>query len=76
MVANGAAAAASMRRRRAGVGGGRSAGGASSTMLQFYTEETPGLRLSPNVVLIMSIGFIAFVGILHVLGKLYLVPRC
>ncbi|KAE9448733.1 hypothetical protein C3L33_19363, partial [Rhododendron williamsianum] len=54
MVANGAAAAASMRRRRAGGGGWRSEGGASSTMLQFYTEETPGLRLSPNVVLIMK----------------------
>ncbi|KAG5547321.1 hypothetical protein RHGRI_013111 [Rhododendron griersonianum] len=46
----GAAAAASMRRTRAGGG----EGGASSTMLQFYTEETPGLRLSPNVVLIMK----------------------
>lgn len=60
---------------QAAVAGGQKEEQAARTMLQFYTEETPGLRLSPNVVLIMSIGFIAFVGILHVLGKLYLVPR-
>ncbi|WRX19857.1 Protein transport protein SecG/Sec61-beta/Sbh - like 1 [Theobroma cacao] len=28
-----------------------------------------GLKISPNVVLVMSIGFIAFVAILHVIGK-------
>jgi protein transport protein SEC61 subunit beta len=41
-------------------------------MLQFYTDDAPGLKISPNVVLVMSIGFIAFVAILHVIGKLYL----
>ncbi|XP_052198591.1 protein transport protein Sec61 subunit beta-like [Diospyros lotus] len=68
-----AAAAANLRRRRttsAGV-----AGGASGTMLQFYTDDAPGLKISPNVVLIMSIGFFAFVAILHVMGKLYFVRR-
>jgi protein transport protein SEC61 subunit beta len=44
-------------------------------MLQFYTDDAPGLKISPNVVLVMSIGFIAFVAILHVVGKLYLVRR-
>ncbi|OVA08478.1 Preprotein translocase Sec [Macleaya cordata] len=80
MVANGAApprgsaaAAASLRRRRT-PGGGATAG-ASGTMLQFYTDDAPGLKISPNVVLVMSIGFIAFVAVLHVVGKLYLVPR-
>ncbi|XP_042502026.1 protein transport protein Sec61 subunit beta-like [Macadamia integrifolia] len=80
MVANGAnpprgsaAATASMRRRR--TTGGGSAAGASGTMLQFYTDDAPGLRISPNVVLVMSIGFIAFVSILHVVGKLFLVSR-
>ncbi|KAI6702719.1 hypothetical protein NL676_011855 [Syzygium grande] len=68
-----AAAAASMRRRRT-TGGGAS-GGATGTMLQFYTDDAPGLKISPNVVLVMSIGFIAFVAILHVIGKLYLVRR-
>ena len=42
-------------------------------MLQFYTDDAPGLKISPNVVLVPSIGFIAFVAILHVMGKLYLV---
>ncbi|CAL1370155.1 unnamed protein product [Linum trigynum] len=75
-----AAAAASMRRRRttggAGAGGGGgAAGGAAGTMLQFYTDDAPGLKISPNVVLFMSIGFIAFVAILHVVGKIYLVRR-
>lgn len=77
MVANGeapprgsAAAAASLRRRRTGGGGGGGAGGAS-TMLQFYTDDTAGRKMSPNTVLIMSIGFIAVVALLHVFGKLY-----
>ncbi|XP_057805528.1 protein transport protein Sec61 subunit beta-like [Salvia miltiorrhiza] len=70
-----AAAAANLRRRRTGGGGGGAAGGTSGTMLQFYTDDAPGLKISPNVVLVMSIGFIAFVAILHVVGKLYFVRR-
>ncbi|CAI9101326.1 OLC1v1038620C1 [Oldenlandia corymbosa var. corymbosa] len=70
-----AAAAANMRRRRTGGGGAAAAGGAGGTMLQFYTDDAPGLKISPNVVLVMSIGFIAFVAILHVMGKLYFVRR-
>ncbi|KAH9669249.1 protein transport protein Sec61 subunit beta [Citrus sinensis] len=70
-----AAATANMRRRRtssAGAGAGAGAsGGAAGTMLQFYTDDAPGLKISPNVVLVMSIGFIAFVAVLHVMGKLY-----
>ncbi|CAH8269291.1 unnamed protein product [Arabidopsis lyrata] len=65
-----AAATASMRRRKPG---GSAGGGAAGTMLQFYTDDAPGLKISPNVVLIMSIGFIAFVAVLHVMGKLYFV---
>lgn len=65
-----AAATASMRRRK--TPGGGASGGAAGTMLQFYTDDAPGLKISPNVVLVMSIGFIAFVAILHVIGKLYL----
>jgi protein transport protein SEC61 subunit beta len=82
MVANGeapargtAAATASMRRRRTtGGGSGASAGGAS-TMLQFYADETAGRKMSPNTVLIMSIGFISIVAVLHVFGKLYRVSN-
>ena len=80
MVLNGAApprgsvaAAASLRRRR--TTGGAAKGGASGTMLQFHTDDAPGVKISPNVVLVMSIGFIAFVAILHVMGKLYFVWR-
>ncbi|KAK4755647.1 hypothetical protein SAY87_009404 [Trapa incisa] len=68
-----AAAAASLRRRRTSSAG--ASGGAAGTMLQFYTDDAPGLKISPNVVLIMSIGFIAFVAVLHVMGKLYFVSR-
>ncbi|KAJ0112074.1 hypothetical protein Patl1_00175 [Pistacia atlantica] len=68
-----AAAAASMRRRRTTSGGTGASGGAAGSMLQFYTDDAPGLKISPNVVLIMSIGFIAFVAVLHVMGKLYFV---
>ncbi|KAF7070017.1 hypothetical protein CFC21_075578, partial [Triticum aestivum] len=65
-----AAAAASLRRRRttSGAAGG---GGGASTMLQFYTDEAAGRKMSPNAVLIMSIGFVAVVAVLHVFGKLY-----
>ncbi|KAG8391590.1 hypothetical protein BUALT_Bualt01G0203300 [Buddleja alternifolia] len=70
-----AAAAANLRRRKTTGGGGGAAGGASGTMLQFYTDDAPGLKISPNVVLVMSIGFIAFVAVLHVMGKLYFVRK-
>ncbi|KAL2488816.1 Preprotein translocase Sec [Forsythia ovata] len=75
-----AAATAGMRRRRLGGGGGSSSstssgvgGGASgSNMLRFYTDDAPGLKISPTVVLVMSLCFIGFVTALHVFGKLYL----
>lgn len=40
-------------------------------MLRFYTDDAPGLKISPTVVLVMSLGFIGFVTMLHVFGKLY-----
>ncbi|KAJ0986576.1 hypothetical protein J5N97_004932 [Dioscorea zingiberensis] len=64
-----AAAAASLRRRRASSGSGAAVG--ASTMLQFYTDDTAGRRMSPNTVLIMSIGFISVVALLHVVGKVW-----
>ncbi|KAK8711168.1 hypothetical protein V6N13_146460 [Hibiscus sabdariffa] len=69
-----AAAAASLRRRRTASGGGASGGGAG-TMLQFYTDDAPGLKISPTAVLVMSIGFIVFVAVLHAMGKLYFVRK-
>lgn len=70
------AATAGMRRRpgrtssSASGGGGFSSGGGNN-MLRFYTDEAPGLRLSPTMVLVMSVCFIGFVTALHVFGKLY-----
>ncbi|XP_021278730.1 protein transport protein Sec61 subunit beta [Herrania umbratica] len=72
-----AAATAGMRRRRL-VGGSGSASatssaasGSGSNMLRFYTDDAPGLKISPTIVLVMSLCFIGFVTALHVFGKLY-----
>ncbi|KAG6570773.1 Protein transport protein Sec61 subunit beta, partial [Cucurbita argyrosperma subsp. sororia] len=76
-----AAATAGLRRRRLGstsaagstglVGGGSSGGGGGNNMLRFYTDVAPGLKISPTVVLVLSICFIDFITVLHVFGKLY-----
>jgi protein transport protein SEC61 subunit beta len=72
-----AAATAGMRRRpgrtssSSGAGGGGGFSGGGNNMLRFYTDEAPGLRLSPTMVLVMSVCFIGFVTALHVFGKLY-----
>ncbi|KAL6011063.1 hypothetical protein ACLOJK_001507 [Asimina triloba] len=72
-----AAAAAGMRRRRPGAAGatagafGGGGGGGASNMLRFYTDDAPGLKITPTVVLVMSLCFIGFVTALHVFGKLY-----
>ncbi|CAN0905042.1 Protein transport protein Sec61 subunit beta, partial [Linum grandiflorum] len=72
-----AAATAGLRRRRLGgasassSSSGASVGGGGGNMLRFYTEDAPGLKISPTVVLVISICFIGFVTALHVFGKLY-----
>lgn len=72
-----AAATAVQRRRRLGGGSSNAGGsgtvgaGSSSNMLRFYTDDAPGLKISPTVVLVMSVCFIGFVTALHVFGKLY-----
>ncbi|CAN0905038.1 Protein transport protein Sec61 subunit beta, partial [Linum grandiflorum] len=65
-----AAATAGLRRRRL-ASSGASVGGGGGNMLRFYTEDAPGLKISPTVVLVISICFIGFVTALHVFGKLY-----
>lgn len=64
---------AGLRRRRTagGGGGGGSLGGSANNMLRFYTDDAPGLKITPAVVLVMSICFIGFVTLLHIVGKLY-----
>lgn len=41
------------------------AGGSSSTMLKLYTDESPGLKVDPVVVLVLSLGFIFSVVAMH-----------
>ncbi|XP_062005905.1 protein transport protein Sec61 subunit beta-like, partial [Rosa rugosa] len=64
-----ATATAGMRSRRIGSGGGS---GAGNNILRFYTNDAPGLKISPTVMLVMSLCFIGFVTALHVFSKLYL----
>ncbi|PWW75068.1 Pre protein translocase Sec Sec61-beta subunit [Tuber magnatum] len=46
------------------------AGGSSSTMLKLYTDESPGLKVDPVVVLGLSLGFIFSVVAMHVIAKI------
>ncbi|KAI9829980.1 MAG: hypothetical protein M1826_005153 [Phylliscum demangeonii] len=45
------------------------AGGSSSTMLKLYTDESPGLKVDPVVVLVLSLCFILSVVALHIIAK-------
>ncbi|KAL7945117.1 Pre protein translocase Sec Sec61-beta subunit [Trichoderma barbatum] len=45
------------------------AGGSSSTMLRLYTDESPGLKVDPVVVLVLSLVFIFSVVALHIIAK-------
>ncbi|MFS7915966.1 putative protein transport protein SecG/Sec61-beta/Sbh [Helianthus anomalus] len=67
------AATAGLRRRRTTTTGSATSltGGNQSNMLRFYTDDAPGLKITPTVVLVMSVCFIGFVTALHVFGKLY-----
>jgi len=67
----GSAAAAGMRRRRLSGAAAGSSNSSGSNMLRFYTDDAPGVKITPTVVLVMSLGFIGFVTALHVIGKLY-----
>ncbi|KAJ9659141.1 Arf guanine nucleotide exchange factor sbh1 [Neophaeococcomyces mojaviensis] len=45
------------------------AGGSSGTMLRLYTDESPGLKVDPMVILFLSLGFIFSVVALHLIAK-------
>ncbi|KAI0127000.1 Sec61beta family-domain-containing protein [Xylariales sp. AK1849] len=45
------------------------AGGSTSTMLRLYTDESPGLKVDPVVVLVLSLVFIFSVVALHIIAK-------
>lgn len=68
-------------RRRAGAGGasqqGARGGGAPPSQglgaretLRFYTDDAPGLRIGPTMVLLFSVIFIGSVVLLHIYGKM------
>ncbi|KAK9905927.1 hypothetical protein WJX75_009108 [Coccomyxa subellipsoidea] len=54
--------------RSSGSGAGRQSGAGGG--LNFYTDDAPGLKMSPVVVVFISVGFIIFVTVLHIVGKL------
>eukprot|EP00448_Togula_jolla_P004029 CAMPEP_0170600930 /NCGR_PEP_ID=MMETSP0224-20130122/17590_1 /TAXON_ID=285029 /ORGANISM="Togula jolla, Strain CCCM 725" /LENGTH=100 /DNA_ID=CAMNT_0010925675 /DNA_START=53 /DNA_END=355 /DNA_ORIENTATION=- len=43
--------------------------GASGGILNFYTDDAPGLKVGPTTVLVMSLAFMALVCFLHIMGK-------
>jgi protein transport protein SEC61 subunit beta len=53
----------------AGAGGGGRVAGAGNNILQFYTDDSPGLQVGPTTVLVASLSFVGFVVLLHILGK-------
>ncbi|KAG5184487.1 transporter Sec61 subunit beta [Tribonema minus] len=67
----GAAGTAAQRRgsrgKPAAGGGGRPQQGG---ILQFYSEDSPGFQVGPNIILIFSLSFIGCVVLLHIWGKL------
>ncbi|OQV18969.1 hypothetical protein BV898_07024 [Hypsibius exemplaris] len=62
------ASSAGSRTTRSAVG----AGGGSGGMWRFYSEDSPGIRVGPVPVLVMSLGFIALVFLLHIWGNWFL----
>ncbi|CAI0462051.1 unnamed protein product [Linum tenue] len=46
-------------------------GSFDGNLLRFYIDDAPRIKISPTVVLVLSICFIGFVTALHVFGKLY-----
>uniref|UniRef100_UPI00358FD4F8 protein transport protein Sec61 subunit beta-like isoform X2 n=1 Tax=Myxine glutinosa TaxID=7769 RepID=UPI00358FD4F8 len=47
----------------------RTTGSTSGGVWRFYTEDSPGLKVGPVPVLVMSLLFIASVFLLHIWGK-------
>eukprot|EP00435_Cladocopium_sp_Y103_P047269 s1032_g13.t2 len=53
----------------AGANSGKKAGGGGGGILKFYSDDTPGLKVGPTTVLVLSLVFMAIVCSLHILGK-------
>ncbi|KAG6836954.1 hypothetical protein H0H93_000595 [Arthromyces matolae] len=46
------------------------AGGSSNTMLKLYTDDSPGVRVDPFIVLVLSLSFIGSIFFLHISAKI------
>ncbi|OLL27054.1 Protein transport protein Sec61 subunit beta [Neolecta irregularis DAH-3] len=46
------------------------AGGSTTTMLKLYTDDAPGLKVDPIIVMVLAIGFIASVFVLHIASRI------
>ncbi|KAJ2226681.1 hypothetical protein IWW45_007353 [Coemansia sp. RSA 485] len=44
--------------------------GSTQNMMRLYSDDAPGLKVDPVVVLVLSLVFIASVFLLHIYGKL------
>ncbi|KAG0260097.1 hypothetical protein BG011_002116 [Mortierella polycephala] len=62
--------AAVRRRTTAKAQTSRAPGPSTSGMMRIYTDDSPGIRVDPVVVLVLSLAFIASVFALHIYGKL------
>ncbi|CAN0395185.1 unnamed protein product, partial [Ectocarpus fasciculatus] len=58
------------QRPAAGARGAAAKGGNNQQgIMRFYTDDAPGLRIGPTVVLVFSLAFIGCVVLLHIWGK-------
>ncbi|CAB9502039.1 protein transport protein SEC61 subunit [Seminavis robusta] len=60
---------AAARSAGAGAGAGGRPAGAGNNILQFYTDDSPGLQVGPTTVLVASLSFVGVVVLLHIWGK-------
>ena len=49
------------------------AAGGLSSLFKFYTDDTPGIKVGPTTVLVLSLIFMATVVIMHIVNKLHMV---
>lgn len=70
-VAPRAASGGTVRQRKAAPSTSRTrtTGAGSGGMWRFYTDDSPGIKVGPVPVLVMSLLFIASVFMLHIWGK-------
>lgn len=69
------AAREAIRKRQQASGSKSPAAGKTGGDIRFYTDETPGLRVTPKTVLITSLVYLGIVVVLHLFGKLRSEPQ-